>query len=70
MHDSFWCHAAHADAMRDTLRDQFVGLYRRPILEELRASTAARFPGLELPPVPARGSLNLDDVRDSRYFFS
>ena len=69
-HDSFWCHAAHVDTMRDVLRDQFVRLYSRPVLEELRDSTAARFPGLELPPLPARGELDLNLVREAKYFFS
>ena len=63
-------HAAHTDQMRDILRDQFVRLYERPVLEDLRASTAARFPGTPLPPLPARGGLDLNLVRDSQYFFS
>ena len=70
VHDSFWCHAAHVDQMRDILRDQFVRLYSRPVLEDLRASTASRFPGTPLPPLPARGSLDLNLVRESNYFFS
>jgi DNA-directed RNA polymerase len=70
VHDSFWCHPGHVDRMRDILRDQFVNLYERPVLEEFRAASAARFPGLTLPELPARGDLELASVRSAPYFFS
>lgn len=70
VHDSFWCHAAHADTMRDILRDQFVTLYKRPVLEDLRSNTEKRFPGLQLPKLPERGTLDLEEVKKAKYFFS
>jgi DNA-directed RNA polymerase len=70
VHDSFWSHAAHVDPMRDLLRDQFVDLYSRPVLEDFRDSVAARFPDLRLPELPARGTLDLNAVRGAKYFFS
>jgi len=70
VHDSFWCHAAHADTMRDILRDQFVTLYKRPVLEDLRSNTEKRFPGLQLPKLPERGALDLEEVKKAKYFFS
>lgn len=39
MHDSFWTHAADVPRMNEILREQFVVLHSRPILEDL----AARF---------------------------
>lgn len=69
VHDSYWCHAAHITTMNATLRDCFVDLYSRPILEDLRASLVARYPGVAFPPIPARGKLRLEEVRDSPYFF-
>lgn len=70
VHDSFWTHPGQVGAMRDHLRTQFVNLYSRPILEDFRASTMDRIPGLELPPVPPKGELDLKDVLNSQFFFS
>lgn len=52
------------------LRDQFVELYSQPILESLRSSIIARHPGLEIPEIPLRGNLDLEQVRNSTYFFA
>jgi DNA-directed RNA polymerase len=52
------------------LREQFIELYSMPLLEDFRASLELRFPRITFPPLPARGSLRLEDVRHSPYFFS
>jgi DNA-directed RNA polymerase len=70
VHDSFWCHAAHVSPMRDMLRDQFIALYSRPILEDLRDSVTARFPGMVVPPLPPTGKLDLQRVKLAPYFFA
>lgn len=70
VHDSFWTNAAHVDRMNAVLRDQFVKLHSRALLEELRENFLIRYPGIEFPEVPARGELELEVVRDSPYFFS
>ncbi|CDF39188.1 unnamed protein product [Chondrus crispus] len=70
VHDSFWTNAAHVDRMNAVLREQFVRLHSRDLLDELRESFLIRYPGIEFPEVPARGQLDLDVVRDSPYFFS
>ena len=70
VHDSFWCHATNVDTMNETLRECFIDLYSRPILEDLRESLVRRFPESSFPPLPARGTLELEDVRQSKYFFS
>lgn len=36
VHDSFWTHAADVDTCRDVIREQFVELYKEPLLERLR----------------------------------
>jgi DNA-directed RNA polymerase len=56
--------------MNEKLRDAFVELHEQPLLEELRTCLALQYPGLDIPPVPARGNLDLNDVRDSEYFFN
>ena len=70
VHDSFWTHPGQVGVMRDHLRAQFVSLYSRPILEDFRRSTMDRIPGLQLPPVPPKGTLDLREVLQSQFFFS
>lgn len=40
-----------------------------PLLEDLRDSFVMRFPGIEIPPIPQRGDLDIQLVKESRYFF-
>ena len=69
VHDSFWTHACDIDEMNGVLRDTFVDLYDRPLLEELKICWEMRYPQLELPELPQKGGLDLNEVKDSRYFF-
>lgn len=70
VHDSYWTHAGTLEVMNASLREQFIELYSQPILEELRESLVMRFPNVTFPPVPKRGNLDLQSVRDSKYFFA
>lgn len=69
VHDSFWTHACDIDEMNGALRDTFVELYDQPLLERLKKTWEVRYPGLELPDLPSTGKLNLNEVKDSKYFF-
>ncbi|KAK9808067.1 hypothetical protein WJX73_001423 [Symbiochloris irregularis] len=74
VHDSFWTHAATTDEMNRILRETFVELHSRPLLENLHNQFTAEHPQLaqhfpKLPKIPDP-ALNLEDVRDSPYFFS
>ncbi|GAB5354656.1 hypothetical protein AAMO2058_000137600 [Amorphochlora amoebiformis] len=70
VHDSYWTHAGTMDPMNVILREKFVELYKRPILEDLAISFQTRFPTVQFPPVPARGDLDLNLVQESTYFFA
>ncbi len=70
VHDSFWTHACDVDTMNEVLRDQFIELYSQPILEDLYTTFCIRFPHINFPPVPQYGSLDLNRIRESKYFFS
>lgn len=70
VHDSYWTHAGNLDVMNASLREQFIKLYSQPILERLRESLVMRFPDVNFPPVPSRGELDLNLVRESKYFFA
>lgn len=70
VHDSFWAHACDVDTMNTVLREQFIQLYSQPILDDLHTSFSIRFPHVQFPPVPKRGTLDLNKIRESKYFFS
>jgi DNA-directed RNA polymerase len=46
-----------------------VELYKLPLLESLKESIELRYPLLNLPPVPTRGELKIESVKESSYFF-
>ncbi|KAG6469042.1 hypothetical protein ZIOFF_073740 [Zingiber officinale] len=81
VHDSYWTHACNVDQMNVILREKFVELYQKPILENvipisiclytnLLESFQQSFPTLNFPPLPERGDFNLRDVLDSTFFFN
>ncbi|KAK8694366.1 hypothetical protein V6N13_071920 [Hibiscus sabdariffa] len=70
VHDSYWTHASDVDKMNKILREKFVELYEKPILENLLESFQESFPTLCFPPLPERGDFDLRDVLDSPYFFN
>ncbi|CAH9103710.1 unnamed protein product [Cuscuta europaea] len=70
VHDSYWTHARDVDQMNRILREKFVELYEKPILENLLESFQQSFPKLQFPPLPERGDFDLREVLDSPYFFN
>lgn len=44
-------------------------LYEYPVLDDLKDSLDFRFPGVEFPPIPQRGDLDIKVVKNSKYFF-
>eukprot|EP00388_Colpodella_angusta_P009873 GDKJ01026014.1.p1 GENE.GDKJ01026014.1~~GDKJ01026014.1.p1 ORF type:complete len:335 (-),score=62.28 GDKJ01026014.1:230-1105(-) len=71
VHDSYWTHAAHVDRLSQSLRQEFVDMYKSPILKEVHRNLQLRVggAGVELPPAPKQGTLDLDRVKESQYFF-
>jgi DNA-directed RNA polymerase, mitochondrial len=70
VHDSFWTHAGSVSAMNAILREKFIELHERPLLEELVEGWRAEYPGIRFPDPPPRGDLNLRNIADAQYFFS
>eukprot|EP00471_Norrisiella_sphaerica_P000275 CAMPEP_0184483940 /NCGR_PEP_ID=MMETSP0113_2-20130426/5622_1 /TAXON_ID=91329 /ORGANISM="Norrisiella sphaerica, Strain BC52" /LENGTH=961 /DNA_ID=CAMNT_0026864629 /DNA_START=144 /DNA_END=3030 /DNA_ORIENTATION=- len=70
VHDSYWTHPGKMDRMNEILREEFINLYERPILDDLSDSFKTRFPAVNFPPVPERGTLDLSVVQHSPYFFA
>lgn len=69
VHDSFWTHAGTVDVMNKLLREAFIRLHSRPLLDELRTQLQHKYPQLSFRNHPARGDLDIQAVRDSKYFF-
>lgn len=68
VHDSFGVHASKmSQFLRDCVKPAFIEMYQQDVLQQFRD----RLPdGLKLQPLPAHGSLVLEDVQDSEFFFS
>jgi DNA-directed RNA polymerase len=70
IHDCFGCVAPHADRFNDIIRDQFIRLHRRNLLNEVRQAVRLRVPkNVKLPPLPEIGDLDLELIRKSFHAF-
>lgn len=72
VHDSFWTHAGSVETMNTILREKFLELHGQPLLENLRNELVQESPELEaeIPVVPPRGDLKLEQIVDAQYFFN
>jgi DNA-directed RNA polymerase len=72
VHDSYGTLAADTEVLAGTLRQAFVSLYQKhDVLAELRNAVVVALPaGAEVKPVPDHGSLNIDAVLESKFFFA
>jgi DNA-directed RNA polymerase len=69
IHDDFGVHANRVDDWQQIIRSSFVHLHtKHDILAEFKALHETRH-AITLPDLPAKGTLDLDAVRDSPYFF-
>lgn len=73
IHDSYGVHAGNASRLRDNLREAFVDQYSLPVLEQFRDQLKDQLPEdkhKELPELPPMGTLDLELVKQSEYFFA
>jgi DNA-directed RNA polymerase, mitochondrial len=70
VHDSFGCHAEHSDLLLKITKDKFVEIYSGDTLEQWRQSVMKHSGCLDVPKVPMLGSLTVEDVHQSEFFFS
>lgn len=69
IHDDFGTHAADTETLHHVLREQFVKLYREnDVLSQFKEQNEERT-GVTLPDLPAMGTLDINDVQNSPYFF-
>jgi len=73
VHDSFGVHAARVSDLQNILRDTFADLYETNWLEVFREEFIAQLPpewADKIPPVPALGAFDIEQVRRSPYLFA
>lgn len=69
IHDDFGVHACHIPEWHKIIREKFIELHSNTdILEDFKTQQEERT-GIELPDVPERGSLDLNEVAKSPFFF-
>lgn len=69
VHDSYGTHAGNVEALECELREAFINQYSGDVLMKLHGELE-RQTGLKLPKPPSMGKLDLELIRDSRYFFA
>ncbi len=72
IHDSFGTHAGNAPGLADILREEFVRMYSETcVLSDFRDYLAEQLSTPEmLPPLPQKGTLDLQLVLESPFFFA
>jgi DNA-directed RNA polymerase len=71
IHDSFGTTADRMDDLAKIIREVYVEIFQDDLLETLRIELQSQLPdGVDLPPVPPLGSLDLRALLESEYFFA
>lgn len=70
VHDNFWAHAGHMEQANPIYRDEFIRLHEADPLADILRQWATLYPEANLPPLPAKGQLDLREIRDATYFFN
>tara|TARA_Y100001972_G_scaffold46065_1_gene56802 strand:+ start:4434 stop:6881 length:2448 start_codon:yes stop_codon:yes gene_type:complete len=71
VHDSISCHASNVDVLHECIRESTVKLFSQNQMEILANQLACQLPStVSLPELPPRGSLNIEDVLRSNYYFN
>jgi DNA-directed RNA polymerase len=70
VHDSYGVHACDVDLLNRVLREEFVRIYSEPVLQNFLDQQRKAHPGIVLPDPPKTGSLDIQQVLSSSYFFA
>lgn len=69
IHDSFGVHARHVPLLHRIVREEFVKIHERNLLQEFKEEVE-RDLGVDLPDYPEQGDFDVKQVLDSKYAFS
>jgi DNA-directed RNA polymerase len=71
VHDSFGVHPSDMEEFLKIIKEEFIHIYTSDALYTLHAEFQAQAPdGVVIPEPPARGSFNIEEVRESPFFFA
>jgi len=71
IHDSFACHAHDAPLLARSLREAYVEVFEVDLLKTLRDELQSCLPeDVQLPKLPEYGSLDVEQLNNSTYFFA
>lgn len=70
VHDSYWTHPSDATKLNYILREKFIDLHSSPLLNNLHDNFVSRYPHEKFPAIPTLGDFDLNEVKNSAYFFS
>jgi len=70
IHDSYGTHACNMDELAQTLRHEFVNIYRQDWLRKIYDEVRLYAPSVPLPLPPKMGEFNIEEVLDSEFFFA
>ena len=70
IHDSFWTHASDVDTMNQIIRECFIELHNKPILYDLYQTLKVLHPNIQFCEPPKQGNFQLNEVKQSEFFFS
>lgn len=73
IHDSYGVHPSEVDNLHAILREEFIAIYRRDWLAEFEEQLAEQLPAeivAQFPERPKLGSMDIETVKDSKYFFA
>lgn len=71
IHDSYACTPAEADTVFESIRVAWHDLFKDDVVGDLYKQLSYLAPiGVELPPPPEKGSMDLDGLLKAQYFFS
>jgi DNA-directed RNA polymerase len=69
-HDSFGVRASDVDRLNRALREEFVGIYSEPVLQNFFKELWKAHPDVDLPALPPPGNLDIRQVLSSPYSFA
>lgn len=70
IHDSYGTYACDTDRLSQALREEAYGIYKDDQLGRFHEYLEARFPDVDLPAPPDRGTYDISEVLQARYFFA
>lgn len=71
VHDSFATTAFFSETLAVSIREAYCRIFNADVLADFKHEVEAYLPaGVELPPLPTYGSLDISEVRNSSYFFN